>query len=91
MAGMSSTQFDIVKFDGYENFELWQRRVKDLLLQEGMVKALSKKQLESMKVMDWKELEARIALTIRLCLADGVMYHVMDEESSITIWLKLEC
>ena len=40
--------------------------------------------------MDGKELEARIVLTIRLCLTDGVMYHVMDEESPITIWLKLK-
>ena len=29
-------------------------------------------------------------LTIRMCLIDEVMYHVMDEESSTTIWLKLE-
>ena len=31
-----------------------------------------------------------IASTIWLCLADEVMYHVMDEESLTTIWLKLE-
>ena len=40
--------------------------------------------------MDWKDLEAKVATTIRLCLADDVMYHVMDEESPTTIWLKLE-
>jgi hypothetical protein len=28
--------------------------------------------------------------TIWLCLRDDVMYHVMDEESSATVWLKLE-
>jgi hypothetical protein len=28
--------------------------------------------------------------TIRLCLGDDVMYHVMDEESSAAVWLKLE-
>ena len=27
---------------------------------------------------------------IRLCLGDDVMYHVMDEESPVAIWLKLE-
>ena len=32
----------------------------------------------------------RAASTIRMCLADEVMYHVMDEESSVAIWLKLE-
>jgi hypothetical protein len=28
--------------------------------------------------------------TIRLCLGDDVMYHVMDEESLATVWLELE-
>ena len=43
-----------------------------------------------MNVMDLKNLETRVALTIRICLADEVMYHVMDEESLTTVWLKLE-
>ena len=28
--------------------------------------------------------------TIRLCLRDDVMYHVMDEKSLAAVWLKLE-
>ena len=40
--------------------------------------------------MDWKDLEAKATINIRLCFADDVMYHVMDEESPATIWLKLE-
>ena len=55
-----------------------------------MVKALYRKQPKGMDDMDWKDLEAKAEATIRLCLADDVMYHVMDEESSTTIWLKLE-
>ena len=37
-------KFDVVKFDGSGNCGLWQRRVKDLLVQQGMVKALYGKQ-----------------------------------------------
>ena len=55
-----------------------------------MVKVLYGKQPEEMDDMDWKDLEAKVAATIRLCLADDVMYHVMDEESLAAIWLKLE-
>ena len=55
-----------------------------------MVKALYKKQPEGMNDMDWKDLEAKAVAMIRLCLADDVMYHVMDEESPAAIWLKLE-
>ena len=32
MSWMSFAKFDIVKFDGFKNFELWQMSVKDLLL-----------------------------------------------------------
>ena len=32
----------------------------------------------------------RIASTIMMFLVDEVMYHVMDEEYSATVWLKLE-
>lgn len=34
---------NIIKFNGFKNFGLWQRRIKDLLLQKGLVKALSRK------------------------------------------------
>ena len=55
-----------------------------------MVKALYGKQPKGMNDMDWKDLEMKVVSTIRLCLADDVMYHVMAEESPATIWLKLE-
>jgi len=38
----------------------------------------------------WKELEAKDVETIRLCLDDDVMYHIMNEESSTIILAKLE-
>ena len=40
MSRISFAKFNIVMFDGFGNFGLWQRRVKDLLVQQGMVKAL---------------------------------------------------
>ena len=45
------------------------------------MKALSGKQLKGMNAIDWKDSETRAASTIRMCLADEAMYHVMDEES----------
>jgi hypothetical protein len=32
----------------------------------------------------------KVKATIKLCLDDNVMYHVMDEESLAVIWVKLE-
>ncbi|XP_057958629.1 uncharacterized protein LOC131151402 [Malania oleifera] len=55
-----------------------------------MVQALYGRQPEGIDNMSWKELEVKVVVTIRLCLADNVMYHVKDEESSVVVWLKLE-
>ena len=85
MAGIStSAKFDVMRFDGTGNFGLWQRRVKDLLVQQGMVKALGEKPKE-MSDPDWKELETKVVSTIRLCLADEVMVRVIDEESPAAV------
>ncbi|KAJ6957388.1 hypothetical protein NC653_039358 [Populus alba x Populus x berolinensis] len=53
---------------------------------EGVIR----KQPENMNNIDRLELEARVAIIIRLYQDDDVMYHVMDEESASTIWIKLE-
>ena len=81
---------NIVKFNGFGNFELWQRRVKDMLVQHGLVKALTGKQPEGTNDTEWKDSETRATSTIKMCLANEVMYHVMDEKSPVAIWLKLE-
>uniref|UniRef100_A0A2N9FA36 CCHC-type domain-containing protein n=1 Tax=Fagus sylvatica TaxID=28930 RepID=A0A2N9FA36_FAGSY len=82
----------LVKFDGTGNFGLWQRRVKDLLVQQGLVKALygKTKKPEKMTDEEWEELDMKAVSTIRLLLADEVMYDVMEENSTAGIWLNLE-
>uniref|UniRef100_A0A2N9EGT6 CCHC-type domain-containing protein n=1 Tax=Fagus sylvatica TaxID=28930 RepID=A0A2N9EGT6_FAGSY len=64
----------LVKFDGTGNFGLWQRRVKDLLVQQGLVKALYGKTKKPEKMTDdeWEELDMKAVSTIRLLLADEV-------------------
>jgi hypothetical protein len=59
-------------------------------VQQGMVKALYGTKPDDMADIDWNELKAKVVATIRLCLGDDVMYHVMDEESPVAVWLKLE-
>ena len=88
----SIAKIDVVKFDGIGNFGLWQRRVKDLLVQQGLVKALYEKAKKPETIMDdeWEELDMKVVNTIRLYLADELMYDVMDDVSSAAIWLKLE-
>ena len=88
----SIAKVDVVKFDGTGNFGLWQRRVKDLLVQQGLVKALYGKARKPEMLTDdeWEELNMKAVSTIQLCLADELMYDVMDDVSIVAIWLKLE-
>jgi hypothetical protein len=88
--GTSFVKFNIMKFNGTDNFGLWQRHAKDLLVQQGMVKALYGTKPDDMSNIDWKELEVKAVATIWLCLGDDVMYHGMDKESLAAVWLKLE-
>ncbi|KAL4304503.1 hypothetical protein GQ457_10G014750 [Hibiscus cannabinus] len=86
----SSAKFEVAKFNGDSNFGLWQTRVKDLLAKEGILKALRPEKPKSMDDEDWEELQQRAAGTIRLCLVDEVVYHVMNLTSPAEIWKKLE-
>ena len=80
--GSFTTKFEIEKFNGKENFSLWQKRVKELLVQQGLHKTLQGKSAKPAGTSneDWKEIDLKAASTIQLCLADEVMYNVMDEE-----------
>ncbi|KAL0364109.1 UNVERIFIED_CONTAM: hypothetical protein Sangu_0508500 [Sesamum angustifolium] len=51
---MPGTKFEVVKFDGIGNFGLWQTRVKDLLAQQGILKALRPQKPASMDDGDWE-------------------------------------
>ncbi|WRX12958.1 hypothetical protein QQP08_005445 [Theobroma cacao] len=43
-----------------------------------------------MKDVEWAELEQRCVSTIRLCIGDNVFNHVIDEDSALRLWAKLE-
>ena len=62
----SIAKIDVVKFNGTGNFRLSQRRVKDLLVQQGLVKALygKAKKLEMIMDDEWKELDMKAVSTI---------------------------
>jgi len=79
----ASTRFDVTKFDGTGNFALWQTRVKDLLAQQGCLRVIKSNAEKPAKMTadDWEDLKIKGAGTIRLCLSDQIMYHVMDLES----------
>ena len=73
MALNLGAKFKVKKFDGTSKFGLWQTRVKDLLAQQRILKALRAKKPEGIDDLDWKELQQRTTRTIRLYLANEIM------------------
>ena len=54
IASMAS-KFEVARFDGTENFELWQTRVKDLLAQQSILRALNEKKPAKVNDDKWEE------------------------------------
>jgi hypothetical protein len=82
MTNMASIKFEAKKFNGKNNFSLWQRRIKDLLIQQRAHKALlgKVKKPEKMENDAWEEMDAKAASAIRLNLSDKVIHNVIDEK-----------
>jgi len=66
--------------------------VKALLVQQGLHKTLLGKSGKSASTSNkhWKEIDLKATSTIQLCLADEIMYNVMNEEIGTGLWSKLE-
>ncbi|KAL8527524.1 hypothetical protein ACS0TY_005390 [Phlomoides rotata] len=78
-------KYDVEKFDGRINFNLWQVQVKDVLIQSGVHKALKERPISSegtsnkgssMIDEDWEDLDPRAASTIRLYLTKNVLANI---------------
>lgn len=92
MAKTQSARFEIEKFNGKNNFEIWKVKMHDLLVQQGVAKALlgKNKRPASMTEDEWDEMDARALSGIRLCLADDVLFNIVSEKTAADLWSKLE-
>jgi len=64
--------------------------MRALLVQQGLLKVLSDKLLESMSEDEKKELEMKVHSVTQLCLADKALRKVTNEHTAAGLWLKLE-
>ena len=92
LAKVQSSKFEVEKFSGKNSFELWKLKMRDFLVQQGLQKALAGKSKKptSMIDEDWEDLDARALSTIRLSLADEVLFNIVEETTTIGLWTKLE-
>ena len=92
MAKTQSFKFEIEKFNGSNNFELWKVKMRDMLVQQGVAKALvgKTKKPYDMSNEDWNEIDEKALSAIRLCLADDVLFNIVSETTAAGLWTKLE-
>ncbi|KAI9153179.1 hypothetical protein LWI28_007285 [Acer negundo] len=85
-------KFEVKPFDGKSNFTLWQRKMKNLLIQQDLyfiVDGVEKKP-KDMSTETWKVLDEKAMSSIELHLSDEVICNVMEEKSANGTWEKLE-
>jgi hypothetical protein len=92
MEKVQSFLFEVEKFSGKNNFELWKLKMRDLLVQQGLQKVLEGKTKKPTRMIDedWEDLNARALSTICLCLGDEVLVNITGEETKTSLWNKLE-
>ncbi|KAG8483965.1 hypothetical protein CXB51_023199 [Gossypium anomalum] len=87
---MATTRFEIEKFDGETNFNLWQVRMMAILVQSGLKKVVIRKKPENLNKTEWEELDEKALSAIQLCLANMVLQGVLIEKTSSSLWKRLE-
>ncbi|KAF5462696.1 hypothetical protein F2P56_018683 [Juglans regia] len=82
-------KFEVKKFDGHNNFNLWRVKMKALLRQQGLSNVLDGKVSDD-SLTSSREEEDKAYNTILLSLSNGVLREVADEETASGLWTKLE-
>lgn len=80
------------KFTGKNSFSLWRIKMRAILVQQGLVKALNGKDKLPNSLTDEQkdELMERAHNTILLSLGDEVLQEVADVTTAPSLWLRLE-
>ena len=87
---VTNTKFDVEKFDGTNNFGMWQCEVQDVLFQQELDVALEESRLEDVDEKDWTRINLLACGTVRLCLSKKLKYPFMRETSASKLWKEME-
>ncbi|MFQ6643825.1 hypothetical protein Gotur_018503 [Gossypium turneri] len=92
---MAATRFEIEKFNGETNFNLWQVWMMAILVQTCLKKVATGKKPENLNQTEWEELDKKALSAIQLSLANTVLQEVLMEntlsalrEKGMTVLLK---
>ncbi|KAH1032462.1 hypothetical protein J1N35_044636 [Gossypium stocksii] len=79
---MAATRFEIEKFNGVTNFNLWEIQMIAILVQTSLKKVGTEKKLKNLHQTEWEELDEKALSTIQLCLANAVLHEVLTKKTS---------
>ncbi|GJX33500.1 hypothetical protein Tco_0243355 [Tanacetum coccineum] len=86
---MTETKFDTEKFDGKNDFALWQVRMKALLEQQGLASSL--KELHAATIATYNNfLQKKAYSALILCFGDRVLQEITKETTKARILKKFE-
>jgi len=88
----TATKFDILKFDGKINCNIWKVQMITIFTQNGLKKALGgkAKKPDSMTDEQWEDLDEKALFTIQLYLASHVLREALDKTTTTSVWLAVE-
>ena len=86
------TKFDIEKFTGANDFELWKIKMEAILIQQGCLEALEGEMnmSSSLTPAEKTSMVNRARSAIILCLGDKTLREVAKERTAAGMWAKLE-
>ena len=87
---VSNAKFEVEKFDGCNNFSMWQCEVLDILYQQELEDALEDKKPEKLEDKEWTKINRQACGTIRSCLTREQKYPYMRETFASKLWKELE-
>ncbi|XP_075075837.1 retrovirus-related Pol polyprotein from transposon TNT 1-94-like isoform X2 [Nicotiana tabacum] len=89
---MSSMKFEIDRFNGRNNFNIWKIQMMALLRREGSIHAIDGKYPTDISAPDKEKIEGDALSAIQLSLAPNVLCEVSTgtEETAKQLWEKLE-
>ena len=89
---IGGVKIELNPFDGRSNFPLWQRKMRNILIQQDLHMCILgvEHKPEEMSTEAWNKADLKAMSSIELHLSDEVTYNVMEETTAKGTWDKLE-
>lgn len=80
---LGGAKFEVTRFEVTKNFGIfWQKRIKDLLAQQGLQKVFRDEKSTDIATVDWNEMKEKVTGLLTLCISNDMMNHILDLTAS---------